>query len=118
MTLYYTLDGTDPRPSRGTGDVTGFKYEGPITINANARVFARAKDTGRLQRGVPPSTTPWSSAVLATFVVTPPPLILTEIMFNPDLPLASVANAGDFEFLELLVGICFLGAPRKESDRK
>ncbi len=101
VTIYYTLDGTDPRPSTGTGVVSAFKYEGPITIHSNARIFARVRDTGRSQRGGPPSSTPWSSAVLATFVVNPPPLVLTEIMFHPDVPADSSLDAGSFEYLEL-----------------
>lgn len=101
VTIFYTLDGTDPRPSKGTGTVSAFKYEGPITINANTKLIARARDTGRKQAGGPPSTTPWSSAVTATFVVTPPPLILTEIMFHPGVAAGSTESAGDYEFLEL-----------------
>lgn len=101
VAIFYTLDGTDPRPSTGTGALTGFRYTGPITITANSRVFARVRDTGRLQRPGPPSTTPWSSGVLATFVVTPPPLILTEIMFHPDKPAGALEDAGEYEYLEL-----------------
>ncbi|MSU35684.1 MAG: hypothetical protein EXS36_11350 [Pedosphaera sp.] len=108
VTIYYTLDGTDPRPSTGTGIITGFKYEGPITINANSRVVARVRDTGRNQRqGQPPtlprlpSSTPWSSGVVATFVVTPPPLVLTEIMFHPDTPTGSLIDPAEYEYLEL-----------------
>jgi hypothetical protein len=39
--------------------------------------------------------------VAATFIVSPPPLILTEIMFHPQIPAGSDDSAGDFEFLEL-----------------
>ncbi len=101
VTIFYTLDGSDPRASTGTAAITSFKYEGPITIVGNSRVVARLRDQGRFQRSGPPSSTPWSAAVAATFIVTPPPLILTEIMFHPQVPAGSSESAGDFEFLEL-----------------
>jgi hypothetical protein len=100
VSMYYTLDGTDPRGSTGAIGPSAFQYSGPITITTNTRVIARLIDKARIQRG-PPSTTPWSGQVTATFVVTPPPLALTEIMFHPDAPVGSPYAPGDFEYLEL-----------------
>ena len=100
VVIYYTLDGTDPRPVGGTGVISSFEYTGPITITTNTRVLARLRDKGRIQRGTP-TTTVWSAPEAATFVVTPPPLILTELMYHPAKPLGSVYAESDFEFLEL-----------------
>lgn len=101
--LFYTLDGSDPRPSLGTSAPTSLLYEGPITITTNSRVVARVRDLGKLQRGGPPSSSTWSAPAAATFVVTPPPLVLTELMYHPAPPDAGSPYAeSDFEFLELL----------------
>ena len=101
LTIYYTLDGSDPRPPDGTNPPTSIRYTAPITINANTRVTARALDTGRVQRG-PLVSSPWSAPVAATYVVTPPALVLTEVMYHPAPPPAGSPYAsGDFEFLEL-----------------
>jgi len=57
-TIYYTLDGTDPRASGGTPSPTAKIYDGPVTLTGQAHLFARAKekkpleqpDDGRLSR--------------------------------------------------------------------
>ena len=60
----------------------------------------RSRDKGRSQKGTP-TTTAWSAAEVATFVVTPPPLILSELMYHPAKPNGSPYSESDFEFLEL-----------------
>jgi hypothetical protein len=101
VALFYTLDGTDPRPSRGTNEPLAFRYSGPITVRTNTRVIARTRDTGRIQRG-PLVTSTWSSPVIATFLVTPPALAISELMYHPaDPPAGSPYSESDFEFLEL-----------------
>lgn len=103
-TIYYTLDGSDPRAPRGGIAANATAYSDPIEIQANARVVARARDLTKRQIGGPPagSSTPWSRPVAATFMVTIPPLLITEIMFHPAAPPAGSTNsASDFEFLEL-----------------
>ncbi len=103
VAIFYTLDGTDPRPPVGTNPPTSLRYSGPITITANTRVIARVRDNGRTQRSGPPVSTPWSSPVSATFVVTPPTLLVTELMYHPEAPPAdSIYEDKDFEFIELL----------------
>jgi len=48
------------------------------------------------------SSTPWSMPVAATFIVTVPPLLMTEIMYHPKpAPAGSTNSASDFEFIEL-----------------
>lgn len=88
--IYYTLDGTDPR-APGGGLATGAQlYRGPVPISSNARLVARAMSGSR-----------WSGPTAATFVVNPPQLQLTEIMYHPgDPPPGSSFDAEDFEFLE------------------
>ena len=71
-TVYYTLDGSDPRLSQGAVSSNALVYTGPIQLNANARVVARARDPRQRQRGGPPSSTPWSGPVTANFIVTAP----------------------------------------------
>jgi hypothetical protein len=90
-TIYYTIEGADPRLPGGAISPKALVYSGPVFLNANARVFAR------VQRG-----SAWSGPSVATFVVQPPPLLLTEIMYHPaDAPAGSPYADEDFEFLEL-----------------
>jgi len=90
-TIYYTLDGSDPRLSGGAISSRAAVYSSRIALSSNARVFARARYTNA-----------WSPFTAATFVVTTPPLILTELMFHPpDPPVGSAYTADDFEFIEL-----------------
>lgn len=108
-TVYYTLDGTDPRAQ---GSATGndiapgaLKYTGPITVNANARIVARARNpqhTARTGPNNPPLLSIWSGPVAETYVVDPIPVRVTEVMFHPagDGP-STGFNDEDFEFLEL-----------------
>jgi CotH kinase protein/Lamin Tail Domain/Chitobiase/beta-hexosaminidase C-terminal domain/Fn3 associated len=91
-TIYYTLDGSDPRLPGGGVNPSATAYCGSIMINNNARVFARAKVSDG-----------WSGPIAATFVVSTPPLVITEIMYHPaDPPLSSNFNDDQFEFLELM----------------
>ena len=91
-TIYYTLDGTDPRASQAEGAVAAgaLTYTSQITLNANARVFARAR-----------VGTAWSPPTIATYVVQRPRLVITEIMYHPLPPgLGSTNIDEDFEYLE------------------
>ncbi|MBI4585246.1 MAG: CotH kinase family protein [Planctomycetes bacterium] len=91
-TIYYTLDGSDPRALTGNPAATAKTYSGAITLNQNTRAIARAR-----------STKGWSGLTDATFVVAMPPLVITEIMYHPaDPPPNSPYDADDFEFIELL----------------
>lgn len=92
-TIYYTMDGSDPRLSGGginTG--SGQAYSGPITINGTARVVARIRDANNL----------WSAPTAATYVVGTPPLIISEIMYHPAAgPLGDTNDVDNFEYIEL-----------------
>jgi hypothetical protein len=70
-TLYYTLDGSDPRLSQGATSSSANAYTNPVPLNASARVVARARNSRQRQTGGPPTSTPWSGPVTATFEVAP-----------------------------------------------
>ncbi|HWI59128.1 MAG TPA: lamin tail domain-containing protein, partial [Bacillota bacterium] len=118
-TLYYTLDGTDPRLPGGYISPSAYSGTAPLTlvINNNVRVVARNWNpahqnlTGYRN---PPLSSGWSGPAAATFVVTTPSLAITEIMYHP--PAAGTNDGGLCEFIELknvgtqplnLVGIRF-----------
>ncbi|HEV8541736.1 MAG TPA: CotH kinase family protein [Verrucomicrobiae bacterium] len=69
-TLYYTLDGSDPRSPQGAISSGAMIYSEPITLEHNTRVMARARNPNRRQTGGPPTSTPWSSPVFADFPIT------------------------------------------------
>ncbi len=62
-TIYYTLDGSDPRMSQGGVSSNALLYGGPIKMKAADRIAARAYDSKKRQMGGPPSSTPWSRPV-------------------------------------------------------
>ena len=91
-TIYYTLDGSDPRAIKANGAVAAgaLTYSSPIALNANARVFARAR-----------VGTAWSPSAIATYVVQRPQFVITEIMYHPLPPAAGSTNIDeDFEYIE------------------
>ncbi len=71
-TVYYTLDGSDPRLSQGAVSSNAFAYAGPITLSTNCVVVLRAWNAQRRQTDGPPISTPWSSRVTARFEVARP----------------------------------------------
>jgi hypothetical protein len=101
--VFYTLDGSDPR-AVGGGIAPGARlYTEPFVIDANRRVVARSRNlshTARTGALNPPLISTWSGPVAGTYFTSRPPLICSEIHFQPrDEPEAA---AGDFEFVELL----------------
>ncbi|MDP2897805.1 MAG: lamin tail domain-containing protein, partial [bacterium] len=94
-TVYYTLDGTDPREP-GTGLAVGDLYGGPVPLEMTTLVKARAFGS----KGT------WSALNEALFVLdTPSPLRITEIMYHSGEPSGDEAQgngtADDFDFIEL-----------------
>lgn len=66
-TIYYTVDGTDPRAAGGEVAKSGvYSYQSPVKINGNGTVKARAKDGAR-----------WSALTEATFSFPDSTLVLT-----------------------------------------
>ena len=106
-TTYYTLDGADPRLPGGAIAPFARSNQGALhlTLLTNTRVFARnfnlnhSNMTGGTVGGNPPISSPWSGATVGTFIVTTPPLAITEIMYHP--PGSESHDGDDFEFIEL-----------------
>lgn len=91
-TVYYTLDGSDPRLPGGNISPDAIEYTDPLTINENVRVVARSHG----------SATSWSAPAAATYVTEFPPIVITEIQYHPDDPEeGSPLDSDDFEFLEI-----------------
>ncbi|HVR73038.1 MAG TPA: CotH kinase family protein [Planctomycetota bacterium] len=92
-TIYYTLNSADPRSDNEQVSAEAILYneaEG-ITLTQNTRVSARVKD-GQI----------WSGMKEASFLTDIPPLVITEIMYNPaPPPEGSAYRATDFEFIEI-----------------
>ncbi len=99
-TIYYTLDGTDPRQAF-TGNPLGTAYANAITLRSSGVVKTRARSR----------TGEWSALTEALFVVGagepgPDNLVISEIHYRPASPsipeiAAGHGDRGDFEFLEI-----------------
>jgi hypothetical protein len=72
VSVYYTLDGSDPRLSQGAISSNAIAYRGPIVLQTNAQIVARARNPNQRQTGGPPTSTPWSGRVEAKFVIASP----------------------------------------------
>jgi hypothetical protein len=93
-TIYYTTNGDDPRVYL-TGAVSpgalAYAPGSPLTLTDSRRVRARTL-----------VGTNWSALNEAVYLTTtPPPLLVTEIMYNPAPSTDPLYNAADFEFIEL-----------------
>lgn len=60
LTVYYTLDGSDPRLAGGGVSTNALIYTAPIALATNGHLVARARDSIHRQTGGPPISTPWS----------------------------------------------------------
>ncbi len=100
-TIYYTLDGTDPRLPGGAVAPTAVAYGGGITLSASTLVKARVQSGGE-----------WSAVSAAQFYAGTPAtaanLGVTELNYNPhdptpnELAVAPPVGNDDFEFVELV----------------
>ncbi len=91
-TIYYTLDGSDPRLAGGGLSPSAIAYTGgAISLTDSTLVRARVRDTG--QSG---TANDWSAEVNKAFIKEQTlSLRIVELMYNP-------APAGDLEYIELL----------------
>jgi hypothetical protein len=104
--MYYTLDGTDPRAVHGGIGANAQLYTGPITLTNNTRVTTRSYNVNHRNLtgpNNPPISVPWSGPKAETFVVRTPELIVTELMYHPAPPASSTDtnDADNFEYIEL-----------------
>jgi len=100
-TIYYTLDGSDPRLPGGATNPDALTYSSSFTLAQGApTINARAFDS---------STSEWSAVTEAQFVIdlaepTASNLVISEIMYHPPSPSVSEEEAGftdedAFEFI-------------------
>lgn len=97
-TIWYTLDGSDPRlpgTSATVSDISpdAIRYIGPVTLTKSTHVKSRVLNGNT-----------WSALNEATFVVgsVADNLRVTELMYNPAAPPAGDSTDNDeFEFIEL-----------------
>ena len=73
VTVYYTLDGSDPRLSQGAVSASAFVYTNAVSTKAGASVVARGHNVNQRQTGGPPVSTPWSGPIATKLAATPAP---------------------------------------------
>jgi hypothetical protein len=104
--IYYTLNGTDPRLPGGGISPQAFSSSGPalLSINSNVRVFARSRNPNHANltgANNPPINSLWSGPRVDSFYVSIPTLRITEIMYHPQPLPGNTNDANNFEYLEL-----------------
>ena len=93
-TIYFTLDGSDPRD--GNGNAVGTLYNGGVTLDTTTIVKARTLVGGQ-----------WSPLAETVFTADDRSIVISEINYNPHDPtpaeLAAIPGVDndDFEFLEI-----------------
>jgi len=92
-TIYYTLDGSDPRLPGGQVNPSAAAYSAAVNLSATGVVKSRSYSGGQ-----------WSALNEATFVVGQPTLAIVEVNYHPHPAAADEPQVddGEFEFLELL----------------
>lgn len=86
-TIYFTTDGRDPRAAGGA--VQGGAYTTPVSIGLTTTLRARVRNG-----------TEWSPLMERLYTVAgTPPLLVTEIMYNP--PDVGAVSGTEFEFIEI-----------------
>ncbi len=99
-TIYYTLDGSDPRVVGGAVAASALTYSAPLAINAPVLVRTRFLNTGAV----------WSAIDDAAFTIYPPAaagnLVVSKLHYHPPTPTAAEITAGftssdAFEYIEL-----------------
>ena len=91
-TLYYTLDGSDPRLRGGTVSTSATVYTGSIPLTGQTTVTARIYNA---------ATDTWTAMTQASFRHNLGALRITEIMYNPAPDAQNAYPAQDYEFVEL-----------------
>lgn len=100
-TIYYTLDGTDPREVNGYIRSTAIQYTGPITLpNGVKTVKARVRNTNYGRTTI----NRWSAMCPKTFYVDQDysSIVINEILYHPDSLCASNGNdSTEIDFIEI-----------------
>ena len=76
-------------------------YTGPITINANVRVFARSRMANSGSANARPFQNTWGAPAAATFFSSVSPLRITEIMYHPTPIVGNTNDNDNFEYIEV-----------------
>jgi hypothetical protein len=93
-TIYYTLDGADPRTAGGAISPNAIAYTGTIPLNTSLQAKARI-------RFVDGAIVRWSPITSAKFKYNLSGLHVTEVNYNPaPPPVGSPYTADDFEYIE------------------
>lgn len=113
-TIYFTLDGSDPRALHGDIAPNAMIYTGPITVTGETRLVARSRDVNHRNltgSGNPPLNSPWSGPVTTRYIIdalaTEGDLVVSELNFDPVAPTVAELSvmpglaAADFEFIEI-----------------
>ncbi|MEZ5327515.1 MAG: lamin tail domain-containing protein [Verrucomicrobiales bacterium] len=95
-TIYYTLDGSDPRTPAGQNAPSAVQYTEPITVDGPKTVNARLLLNGE-----------WSALTAASFhtgIATPSDqnLVVSQIHYHPNADVNAGGNAQNYEFIELM----------------
>jgi hypothetical protein len=90
-TIYYTINGQDPRLFGGAPAAGAQTYSTPIVMNQTTTVRARI----RLTDGT------WSAMTESTYKLNLAALRVTELNYNPAVPVGSIYTSQDYEFVEL-----------------
>lgn len=91
-TVYYTIDGSDPRLVGGGVSPTAQVYTGFFTLPTSSLVKVR----------VLLGTGAWSAMAEQSYVIPYATLKIAEVMYNPTVPAGSAYVSEDFEFIELV----------------
>ena len=103
-TIYYTLDGSDPREPGGGISPQAIEYTGQaIMIDGTTRIFARTSSEG-VNTGRFLNLKQWSAPTIGDFVV-PNGLVVSEVQYNPHDALTGQGELDmdndEFEYIEL-----------------
>lgn len=108
-TIYYTLDGSDPRLPGGTVSPNAQRLNPGVDLqfSENTRIIARNFDDSNRGSQASIVGTDWSAPIQYNLVVQSPQLVISELNYNPSAPSSAEAAAvpgvgnDDFEFIEV-----------------
>ncbi len=90
--IFYTINGPDPLGPNGAPAPEARRFAGPIRVDANTRILARARLGDAL----------WTGLLEAIYLTSRPRLAVTELMYNPgEPPEGSPFTRRNFDFLEI-----------------